>query len=70
MNLTFDDDGEFYMSLADFVQKFEDIDICNMASGKIDDDDNESNKLVWHESKINGQWIEGLWDRSRCYKQT
>jgi hypothetical protein len=55
--LTCDTDGEFYMCLEDFFRYFDDIEICNLTSEGIDGD--ESGKLSWHETKINGAWVEG-----------
>ena len=57
MNLTFDDDGEFYMSMEDFMRNFDELEVCNLTNTAIDDD--VSGKLVWHESKAHGSWVKG-----------
>ena len=57
LGLTFDGDGEFYMAIEDFLQHFDNLEICNLTSTGIDVEDDESaKKLSWHESKVNGKW--------------
>ena len=33
LGLTFDNDGEFYMALNDFLEQFDSMEICNVPSG-------------------------------------
>ncbi len=56
--MTFDGDGEFYMALEDFLHHFDNLEICNLTSKGIDDedDDESAKKLSWHESKVEGAW--------------
>ena len=35
LGLTFDNDGEFYMALNDFLEQFDSMEICNVPSGAI-----------------------------------
>ena len=43
------DDGEFYMSIQDFVRIFNILSICNVSHLKPG--------MAWHEEKIYGSWI-------------
>ena len=51
------DNGEFYISVADFIERFESFDVCHFMFGQISEDDNP--QMNWHRSRIHGSWVEG-----------
>ena len=58
LGLAFEGNGEFFMSMVDFVRNFDKVEICNLTSEGIDDAND--GKLSWHETKANGAWIKGF----------
>lgn len=51
LGLTFDDNGEFWMSYEDFCHYFTSIDVCHMINMSF-----FSFKKTWREAKMNGTW--------------
>ena len=57
LGLTFDDDGEFYMSFRDFRKYFGELEICHLTPDSLEDDDNSRKKFeVFH---FYGEWKAG-----------
>jgi hypothetical protein len=44
------------MSIFDFIKNFEKVEICNLTSDGI-----EESGLLWHETKVSGSWVEGVY---------
>lgn len=56
LGLTFDADGEFWMSFSDFRKNFTNIEITNLTPDSLDDD----LKRKWEVNYFEGQWIPGV----------
>lgn len=59
LGLTFDQDGEFFMSERDFMREFDTLEMCNLKPDAIDDEDLNQGKITWHEASSSGSWIDG-----------
>ncbi|XP_070491582.1 calpain-A-like [Chironomus tepperi] len=59
IGLTFEHDGEFWMSYADFLQYFDNLYICNLSPDSFEDDHNESHTVNkhWNINVFEGEWI-------------
>ena len=57
--LTFDNDGEFYMSQRDFLKQFETLQICNLNPDSLSEEDIAIGKLSWHRQHFYGSWTAG-----------
>lgn len=57
--ITFDGDGEFYMSQKDFCTYFDTLEICNLTPDAVDDEELEQGKMQWHENHFVGTWEAG-----------
>lgn len=55
LGLTFEHDGEFFMSYRDFSRFFDQLEICNLTPDSLDVDD----KSKWEVASFNGAWIAG-----------
>ena len=57
------DDGEFFMSLEDFLENFDNLDICNwtLKSNILGNEEEEeySGVGMWHTASVDGKWAEG-----------
>lgn len=62
MGLTFDDDGEFWMSFDDFKSNFEKLEICNLGPDSLDEEEVEQSggKKRWEATTEHGEWIPGV----------
>lgn len=61
MGLTFDDDGEFWMSFKDFVNHFSRVEICNLNPDSLDPDEcPEGCTKKWEMSVFEGEWVRGV----------
>lgn len=58
LGLTFDDDGEFWMSFKDFQRHFSRLEICNLDPDSLTDDEIvQGNKKRWEMSVFEGEWV-------------
>ncbi|KAL5008174.1 hypothetical protein ScPMuIL_013755 [Solemya velum] len=57
VGLTFDDDGEFWMSFKDWSNNFEKLEICNLSPDALDEGDDPSGKKRWETKSESGEWI-------------
>ncbi|XP_072933946.1 calpain-A isoform X2 [Epargyreus clarus] len=61
LGLTFDDDGEFWMSFKDFVQHFDRVEICNLNPDSLDPAEcPEGCTKKWEMSVFEGEWVRGV----------
>ncbi|XP_022828830.1 calpain-B isoform X5 [Spodoptera litura] len=61
MGLTFDDDGEFWMSFKDFVNHFSRVEICNLNPDSLDPEEcPEGCTKKWEMSVFEGEWVRGV----------
>lgn len=61
MGLTFDDDGEFWMSFKDFVTHFSRVEICNLNPDSLDPEEcPEGCTKKWEMSVFEGEWVRGV----------
>ncbi|CAH2987358.1 unnamed protein product [Chilo suppressalis] len=61
LGLTFDDDGEFWMSMKDFAQHFDRVEICNLNPDSLDPDEcPEGCTKKWEMSVFEGEWVRGV----------
>lgn len=61
LGLTFDDDGEFWMSFKDFQSHFDRLEICNLNPDSLTEDEvEEGNKKRWEVSFYEGEWVRGV----------
>jgi len=59
MGLTFDDDGEFWMSYRDFTKYFSRMEICNLNPDSLTEDEIGDGKK-WEMSVFEGEWVRGI----------
>ncbi|XP_030387750.1 calpain-A isoform X3 [Scaptodrosophila lebanonensis] len=60
IGLTFDRDGEFWMSFQDFLNHFERVEICNLSPDSLTEDQQQSGKRKWEMSMYEGEWTPGV----------
>ncbi|CAG9115014.1 unnamed protein product [Plutella xylostella] len=61
LGLTFDSDGEFWMSFKDFVNSFDRVEICNLQPDSLDIDEcPEGCNKKWQTSVFEGEWVRGV----------
>ncbi|XP_037500849.1 LOW QUALITY PROTEIN: calpain-A-like [Rhipicephalus sanguineus] len=60
IGLTFDADGEFWMSERDFMREFHFLEICNLGPDSLDQDVlTDTSKKKWEVSVFEGSWVRG-----------
>ncbi|XP_037072054.1 calpain-B-like [Pollicipes pollicipes] len=59
LGLTFDADGEFWMTFKDFTRNFQRLEICNLSPDSLDDDDDSLLAKRWEMSVFEGAWVRG-----------
>ncbi|CAL8090943.1 unnamed protein product [Orchesella dallaii] len=57
LGLTFDADGEFWMSYKDFRKYWDRLEICNLSAHGLDDEEDEGKR--WVNNNFEGAWIRG-----------
>ena len=60
LGLTFDVDGEFWMSFQDFKRFFTQLEICNLNPDSLTEDDLNAGKKRWEMSVFEGEWVRGV----------
>lgn len=60
LGLTFDKDGEFWMSFHDFIRHFTQLEICNLNPDSLTMDDVSAGKKRWEMSVFEGEWVRGV----------
>ena len=60
IGLTFDDDGEFWMSFADFRKNYDTIEICNLGPEPLSTKLQKGEKKDWYVDMFEGQWTKGI----------
>lgn len=61
LGLTFDNDGEFWMSFKDFQKHFSRLEICNLNPDSLSEEElKEGNKKKWEMSVYEGEWVRGV----------
>ncbi|XP_015187100.1 PREDICTED: calpain-B isoform X4 [Polistes dominula] len=60
LGLTFDVDGEFWISLQDFKTYFTQLEICNLNPDSLTEDDINAGKKRWEMSVFEGEWVRGV----------
>ena len=61
IGLTFDDDGEFWMSYQDFRTYFSRLEICNLNPDSLSEEEVlRSQKRKWEMSMFEGEWVRGV----------
>ncbi|XP_035737794.1 calpain-A-like isoform X5 [Vespa mandarinia] len=60
LGLTFDIDGEFWMSFQDFTQYFTQLEICNLNPDSLTEGDINAGKKRWEMSVFEGEWVRGV----------
>lgn len=58
IGLTFDYDGEFWMSYRDFMKYFDHLEICNLSPDSLTEADDSKKK--WNASTFEGEWVSGV----------
>lgn len=59
IGLTFDHDGEFWMSFQDWMKYFDRVEICNLCPTSLTEDQISGRKKRWDMSVFEGEWIQG-----------
>ncbi|CAG9855571.1 unnamed protein product [Phyllotreta striolata] len=61
LGLTFDDDGEFWMSFKDFMKQFSRLEICNLNPDSLSEEElRDGHKKKWEMSVYEGEWVRGV----------
>ncbi|KAH0545672.1 hypothetical protein KQX54_002269 [Cotesia glomerata] len=60
LGLTFDTDGEFWISFQDFKKFFTALEICNLNPDSLTEDDLSAGKKRWETSVFEGEWVRGV----------
>ncbi|XP_014612871.1 PREDICTED: calpain-B isoform X2 [Polistes canadensis] len=60
LGLTFDVDGEFWISLQDFKTYFTQLEICNLNPDSLTENDINAGKKRWEMSVFEGEWVRGV----------
>ncbi|XP_067627682.1 calpain-A [Eurosta solidaginis] len=56
IGLTFDRDGEFWMSFQDFLNHFDRVEICNLSPDSLTEAQQNSGKRKWEMAMFEGEW--------------
>lgn len=60
IGLSFDSDGEFWMTFQDWLKRFDRVEICNLSPDSLcEDETQDDDKTKWQMSLFEGAWTEG-----------
>lgn len=59
LDLTFNGDGEFWMSFQDFKKCFTILEICHLNRDLLSDDESTAKEKRWETSFFEGKWVKG-----------
>lgn len=59
MGLTFDRDGEFWMSFRDFSAHYSRLEIVNLNADSLEEEELSSDKKRWSANEFAGNWVKG-----------
>ena len=57
LGISFDHDGEWWMSYKDFVKHFDQLEICNVSPEVMEQCYDDS--ACWHVNQFDGEWVGG-----------
>uniref|UniRef100_A0A069DWP5 Putative cytosolic ca2+-dependent cysteine protease calpain n=1 Tax=Panstrongylus megistus TaxID=65343 RepID=A0A069DWP5_9HEMI len=61
IGLTFENDGEFWMSFRDFIKYFSRLEICNLNPDSLSEDELKyDDRKRWEMSIFEGEWVRGI----------
>lgn len=60
LGLTFDKDGEFWMSYQDFVKNFDSLEICLLNSDDLLEELQANEPKKWEVNVFEGEWVRGV----------
>lgn len=61
IGLTFEEDGEFWISFKDFAKHFMRLEICNLSPDSLTEDElSKESKKRWEMSVFEGEWVRGV----------
>lgn len=60
IGLTFDHDGEFWMSFQDWMKHFDRIELCNLSPDSLSEEQVMGKKKRWEMSVFEGEWVQGV----------
>lgn len=60
IGLSFEHDGEFWMSFQDFLKYFSEIEICNLSPDSLVEDPKKSINKSWSLNTFEGDWVPGV----------
>ena len=60
MGLNFEADGEFWMSYKDFMNYFDQLEICNLTPDALDEEIADENALKWQVGMFKGAWVQNV----------
>ncbi|XP_073995003.1 calpain-A-like isoform X9 [Rhodnius prolixus] len=61
IGLTFENDGEFWMSFRDFIKYFSRLEICNLNPDSLSEDEYKDGvRKRWEMSIFEGEWVRGI----------
>ncbi|KAL7037818.1 hypothetical protein ACKWTF_009372 [Chironomus riparius] len=60
IGLTFDHDGEFWISYRDFLKYFDRMEICNLSPDSLSEEQESGLKKKWNMNVFEGEWAAGI----------
>lgn len=59
IGLTFDVDGEFWMSFQDWMNHYDRVEMCNLSPDSLSEEQETGRKKVWANAILEGEWVQG-----------
>lgn len=60
IGLTFDNDGEFWMSFQDWMNHYDRVELCNLSPDSLSEEQETGRKKVWANAILEGEWAQGV----------